>query len=246
MTKQFSAALIACLLTLSTTTLFADQTVKIFNGKDLSGWTKRGGNGTYAVEDGMIVGRSAPNTTNTFLCTNKEFGDFELELDFKIDPHDFNSGVQLRSHSRREKDKFGNDSQRVYGYQVEIDTKPTGKPDRPWTGGIYFEGGKLDEKASKEQGKQVWIRPGSWLNDLKENEAAQKARHLGEWNHLKIIAKGHRIQTWLNGVSAADYTEKDEKAFAPKGFIALQVHAVGKNEDTKEVRFKNIKLTTLD
>jgi hypothetical protein len=210
----------------------AGQSVELFNGKNLAGWTKRGGNGTYAAENGEIVGRSAPNTTNTFLCTDKEFGDFELELDFKIDPKDnvFKSGVQIRSHSRPEKNQ-----ERVYGYQVEIDTKK----DRPWTGGIYFEGGSKDKNGH-------WIREGQWLNDLKANEAAQKQRHLGEWNHFKIIAKGHRIQTWLNGVPAADFTEQDEKAFSPKGFIALQVHAVGKTTETKEVRFKNIKLTTLD
>jgi hypothetical protein len=225
-------ALIGFTLMLSPTTIFAGHTVELFNGKDLTGWTKRGGNATYAVEGGEIVGRSAPKTTNTFLCTDKEFGDFEMELDFKIDPKDYlaNSGVQIRSHSRPE-----GDQERVYGYQVEIDTKQ----DRPWTGGIYFEGGSKDEKGQ-------WIRPGGWLNDLTKNEAAQKERHLGKWNHLKIVAQGHRIQTWLNGVPAADFTEKDEKAFSPTGFIALQVHAVGKTKDTKEVRFKNIKLTTLD
>src|SRR4051812_37113129 len=215
----------------------AGHPVEIFNGKDLTGWTKRGGDGTYAVENGEVVGRSAPNTTNTFLCTDKEFGDFELELDFKIDPKDyvFNSGVQIRSHSRPEKDTHGKEIRRVYGYQVEIDTKK----DRPWTGGVYFEGG-----SKAKNGK--WIREGGWLNDLKNNEAAQKERHLGEWNHLKIRAKGHRIQTWVNGVPAADFTESDEKAFSPKGFIALQVHAVGQLKDTKEVHFKNIKLTAFD
>lgn len=230
MQTHLRTALICFLFIVSPTLLFADHKVELFNGKDLKGWTKRGGNGTYAAENGEIVGRSAPNTTNTFLCTNKEFGDFVLELDFKIDPEDFNSGVQIRSHSRPE-----GDQQRVYGYQVEIDTKA----DRPWTGGIYFEGGSKDNNGD-------WIRKGGWLNDLTKNEAAQKQRHLGEWNHLKIVAKGHRIQTWLNGVPAADYTEKDEKAFSPKGFIALQVHAVGKSNDTKEVHFKNLKLTTLD
>ncbi len=225
-------AFLGLALFISPAIVTAGQSVELFNGKDLAGWTKRGGNGTYAAEHGEIVGRSAPNTTNTFLCTDKEFGDFELELDFKIDPKDnvFNSGVQIRSHSRPEKNQ-----ERVYGYQVEIDTKK----DRPWTGGIYFEGGSKDKNGR-------WIREGQWLNDLKANEAAQKQRHLGEWNHFKIVAKGHRIQTWLNGVPAADFTEKDEKAFSPKGFIALQVHAVGKSTDTKEVRFKNIKLTTLD
>ena len=82
------AAIVVILLIVPPAFVFADQQVEIFNGKDLEGWTKRGGNGTYDVENGEIVGRSAPNTTNTFLCTNKEFSDFELELDFKIDPKD--------------------------------------------------------------------------------------------------------------------------------------------------------------
>ena len=239
MQMHLRSTIVGLILMVSPTAVFADQKVELFNGKDLTGWTKRGGNGSYKVEDGEIVGRSAPNTTNTFLCTNKEFGDFEMELDFKIDPKQniFNSGVQIRSHARPE----GN-QERVYGYQVEIDTKK----DRPWTGGIYFEGGKLDDEATKAGKKKVWVREGQWLNDLKDNEAAQKERHLGEWNHLKIVAKGHRIQTWVNGVPAADFTEKDEKAFSPKGFIALQVHAVGKLTDSREVHFKNIKLTTLD
>jgi hypothetical protein len=196
--------------------------VKIFNGKDFKGWTKRGGDATYAVEDGVVVGRSAPNTGNTFMCTNDEYGDFTLELDFKVDSrHSFNSGVQIRSHARPEEK-----SERVYGYQVEMDTDP----DRAWTGGIYFEGG------SKE-------RPAGWLNDLAKNEAAQKSRKLDDWNHFKIECKGRNIKTWLNGVPAADFTDKDDKAFAPKGFIALQVHGVGDLKEPREVRWKNIKLT---
>jgi hypothetical protein len=208
----------------------ADELVEIFNSKDLSGWTKRGGDATYAVENGEIVGRSVPNTPNTFLTTDKEFGDFVLELDFKIHPEDFNSGVQIRSHARPEGDR-----ERVYGYQVEIDTDPN----RPWTGGIYFEGGSKDESGK-------WIRKAGWLNDLKKNEPAQKARRLGEWNHFKVVANGRRIQTWLNGVPAADFTDHDDEAFAPSGFIALQVHGVGKDRETKEVRWKNIKLTVRD
>ena len=222
--------LTAFVLVLSPSLLLADQEVELFNGKDLNGWTKRGGAATYAVENGEIIGHSAPDTTNTFLCTDKEYGDFTLELDFKVDPKDFNSGVQLRSHARPE-----GDQQRVYGYQVEIDTDPN----RPWTGGIYFEGGSKDKNGE-------WIRKAGWLNDLSKNEAAQKERHLGDWNHFKIVAKGKHIQTWLNGVPAADYVDNDKTAFTPKGFIALQVHAVGGSHDTKEVRWKNIKLTVPD
>src|SRR5262245_40448757 len=91
-----SLTLLATLATVAP--ISAEEEVQIFNGKDFSGWTKRGGEATYRVEDGVIIGRSAPNTTNTFMTTDKEFGDFILELDFKIDSKDkFNSGIQIRS-----------------------------------------------------------------------------------------------------------------------------------------------------
>jgi Domain of Unknown Function (DUF1080) len=229
--RSLPIARTALLLLVLAGNTFADTEVELFNGKDFSGWTKRGGDATYDIEDGgVIVGRSVPDTPNTFLTTDEDYGDFILELDFKIDPSNFNSGVQIRSQSRAEKG-----DERVYGYQVEIDTEAK----RPWTGGIYFEAGSKNEKGD-------WIRKAGWLQDLSGNEAAQAARRLGEWNHLKVVAKGRRIQTWLNGVPAADFTEEHDKAFMPSGFIGLQVHSVGRAADTKEVRWKNIKLTVLD
>jgi hypothetical protein len=111
---------------------------------------------------------------------------------------------------------------------VEIDPLP-----RAYSGGIYFEGGSPQRKAG-------------WLQNLDGNEAARKAFRPGDWNHFKIVAKDRRIQTWLNGVPAADFTDEDDKAFIPSGFIALQVHGVGDSRDTKEVRWKNIKLTVLE
>lgn len=128
LTRCFIFALVMMFASIFATYSFGEEEIKLFNGKDLSSWTKRGGAATYAVDKGEIVGRSAPNTTNTFLCTDKEFSDFELNFDFKIEDVDFNSGVQLRSHARPEADQ-----ERVYGYQYEIDPKP-----RAWTGGIYF------------------------------------------------------------------------------------------------------------
>src|SRR5690242_7682585 len=100
----------------------ADRSVKLFNGTDLTGWTQRGGHADYRVEDGCIVGASRPNQPNSFLCTDAEYGDFILELDFKADP-EVNSGVQIRSESTPD---YQNG--RVHGYQVEIDTSS-----RAWT-----------------------------------------------------------------------------------------------------------------
>jgi len=104
--------------------------VEIFNGKDLTGFKKLGGEAAYAVSaEGHLVGTSTLNTPNTFLATDKDYGNFVLEYDFKNDPR-LNSGVQFRSHSEAKELKYktpeGKEAKvpagRVHGYQAEIDT----------------------------------------------------------------------------------------------------------------------------
>jgi len=150
----------------------------LFDGKTLSGWIQRGGKARYHVEDGAIVGTTVPNTPNSFLCTEKTYSDFILELDFRIDPG-LNSGVQIRSQSLK---SYKNG--RVHGYQVEIDPSV-----RAWSGGIYDEARR------------------GWLNNLADNEPARKAFKNGEWNRFRIEALGDSIKTWLNGVPAADLVD---------------------------------------
>jgi hypothetical protein len=149
--------------------------IDLFDGSTLTGWTVRGGSAWFRVEDGQIIGATAPNSPNTFLCTDATFRDFELALEFKVDPG-LNSGVQIRSESRPE---YQNG--RVHGYQVEIDPSQ-----RAWTGGIYDEGRR------------------GWLADLAGNTPAREAFRQGEWNALRVAAEGDRIRTWINGVPAAD------------------------------------------
>lgn len=156
----------------------AQEWVDLFNGKDLSGWVQRGGKANYSVKDGVIVGSTVPNTPNSFLCTEKNYGDFELEVEFKVHP-ELNSGIQIRSNSLPDY-KNG----RVHGYQVEIDPS-----ERAWSGGIYDESRR------------------GWLNDLKQNAKARYAFKQNQWNHYRIIAKGDSIKTWINGVPAADLTD---------------------------------------
>jgi hypothetical protein len=201
-----------------------DGWVSLFNGKDLDGWVQRGGKAKYGVEDGQLVGRSVPNTSNSFLCTQKDYADFVLELEFKVDA-DLNSGVQVRSHCFDKPTKFeagGKEKTipagRVHGYQVEIDPSK-----RAWTGGIYEEGRR------------------GWLQDLKNKEPARKAFKPNEWNKFRIECRGDHIRTWLNGVPAADLKDAAERS----GFIALQVHGVGKKTEPLEVRFRNLRIKEL-
>lgn len=199
-----------------------EKWLPLFDGNSLAGWTQRGGEAEYRVEDGAIVGITVPGrvengkrvsgTPNSFLCTDVMYGDFILDLEFKVDP-EMNSGVQIRSNSYPE---YNNS--RVHGYQVEIDPS-----ERAWTGGIYDEGRR------------------GWLYDLKANPAAQKAFKQNEWNHFRVEARGASIKTWLNGVPAADLND----FMTASGFIALQVHG-SKAPEPHKVSWRNIRIIDLD
>jgi hypothetical protein len=198
--------------------------VNLFNGKNLDGWVQRGGKAKYTAAEGQIVGTSVPNTTNSFLCTKKDYADFILELEFKVHK-DLNSGVQIRSQCFDEpktvelnEKKIKIPAGRVHGYQVEIDPSS-----RAWTGGIYDEGRR------------------GWVNDLKNNEAARKAFKQGDWNKFRIECRGASIKTWLNGVPAADLKD----SVTPSGFIGLQVHGVKDTKEPLDVRFRNLRIKEL-
>lgn len=199
----------------------ASAAVPIFNGVDLSGWTKIGGDATYHVQNGEIVGLSDPSSANTFLTTNQSYANFVLETEFWIADPAFNSGVQIRSASLPQ-----HNNGRVFGYQVEIDPST-----RAWSGGLYFEGGSP-------------LRPAGWLDDLSDNPAAQAAFVLGQWNRFRIVASGRRIQTWINDVPAADFYDDDAEAFLPTGFIGLQVHS-NSSPTPLEVRWRSLAVSSL-
>lgn len=177
----FACALASMLAGCSTTrprphTRASDQAaLALFDGQTLNGWIVRGGTASFTVEDGCIVGRTAPNQPNTFLCTEADYTDFILTLEFLIDPR-LNSGIQIRSASHPD-----HQGGRVHGYQVEIDPSP-----RSWTGGIYDESRR------------------GWIADLSNNPEARAAFRQNEWNTMRIEAIDDRIRTWVNGVPASD------------------------------------------
>ena len=198
----------------------------LFDGKTLTGWEQHSGTAEYRVQDGAVIGKTVPNTGNSFLSTAKKYANFILEVEFKVDPS-MNSGIQFRSNyytqeteveTAGKKKKFPAD--RVHGYQFEIDPSA-----RAYTGGVYDEGRR------------------GWLFDLKNNEAARKAFKQGEWNVARIECRGSSIKTFINGVPAADFTDELTK----EGVIALQVHGIGKKTEAvgKEVMWRNIRIQEL-
>ncbi len=123
--------------------------VRLFNGTDLAGWTQKNGTATYRVEEGAIIGKTAEGSPNSFLCTDKNYADFELTFEVNVD-EGLNSGVQIRSRSEADY-KNG----RVHGPQVEIETAP-GE-----SGYIYSEGTSRDW-ITKEQPIKDAYSNGHW------------------------------------------------------------------------------------
>lgn len=192
----------------------ADGWINLFDGKTLDGWVHMNGAHDFYVEDGAIVGRTVPSSsrTNSFLCSLQEFADFELELETYIDPIT-NSGIQFRTQVRElpgSADSLGRAGMpgRINGPQVEIRRH---YPGLPTTGVLYGEAlttGWLSSQEKIEEGHSYSVDDG--------------------WNKLRIVAKGPRIQTWVNGHLVEDLVNEEVYRTHKRGFIGLQVHGLSR------------------
>lgn len=202
----------------------AQEWTSMFNGQTLEGWTLKNGSASYRVENGAIVGRTNQGSPNSFLCSVVEYGDFELEFETKVDSG-LNSGVQIRSQTE---DKTGEhtvyNTGRVNGPQVEIEA----------SGEAGAEAGYIYGEATG----RGWLVPEDKL-------IPHKHFNDGEWNHYRVVAKGPRIQTFVNGEPVADITDEAIYKTHPQGFIGLQVHSIGPNEGPYEVRWRNLRIREL-
>lgn len=151
--------------------------IRLFDGKTLNGWRRVNGSARYEVRDGAIVGTTAKGSPNSFLCTERYFGDFELRFEVKLFDDRLNSGVQIRSLSIP---SYRNG--RVHGPQVEISTNGN-------AGFVYDEARR------------------GWLSKDRDDPAKRAAFRRGEWNRYRVLCEGPRIRTWVNGVPVADVVD---------------------------------------
>ena len=232
------ATLIAGLALLVGMASRAGEWIELFDGRSLDGWVAHGGAAKFTAEDGAVVGESVAGTGNSFLCTEALFEDFELELEFRVDPA-LNSGVQVRSEVFPDARTLVVDGRelrleadRVHGYQVEIDMDPA--RDRWWTGGLY------------DEARRGWLCPAGEQKGpagLAFTEQGRRIGRPGEWNALRVVARGPQIETWLNGEARARIVDR----LTPRGLVALQVHGVGDDPARVglKVRFRGIRVRTL-
>jgi hypothetical protein len=174
------------------------------------------------VEDGAIVGRTSEGSPNSFLVTERAYGDFELEFEVKLDD-ELNSGVQIRSRTKQRTTGTGADDQagRVFGPQIEIEASPG------LAGYVYGE--------AIGRG---WLTP-------EERLVPHDHFRNGQWNRYRVVARGPRIRTWLNAQPIEDLTDDETYRTHAQGFIGLQVHGIEPGEGPYEVAWRNLRLRKL-
>ena len=70
----------------------------------------------------------------------------------------------------------------------------------------------------------------NWLSSQQKMDEGDPYFVPEGWNKLRIVAKGPRIQTWVNGHAIEDLTNEQVYKTHANGFIGLQVHTIGDNE----------------
>ena len=154
--------------------------VPLFNGEDLTGWS--GDSKLWSVRDGVIVGSTEgvpPIEANTFLSTEKAYGDFILLIKVKLRNH--NSGIQFRSTQKPD--------HVVTGYQADV-------AEQKYFGMLYRE-------------KAGGFMPYWKALPQEERTAIHAAAKQGDWNAFEITCQGDRIKMVLNGKTTCDITHPE-------------------------------------
>ena len=156
---------LACAMAVVTTTVAIGGqagSTALFDGKTFTGW--EGNLAHFRVEGGAIVAGTlaAPIARNEFLCTTREYKDFELRLKVRLLGGDkANAGVQFRTR------RIPNDHE-VIGFQADMGTG--------WWGALYDESRRKKVLLGPDQATmKTVIKDGDW-NDYVIRAQGAKVR----------------------------------------------------------------------
>jgi hypothetical protein len=205
----------------------------LFDGTSLDGW-KRYNRDTigplWSVKEGAIVcdgeglGEGSGKHGGS-LMTEREFGNFELSLEWRISPGG-NSGILY--HVVEQKD-----------YSHDYETGPEYQ--------VLDDGGWKDEKLKDSQ-----LAGSSY--DMYAANASKKLMPVGEWNTAKIIYNSGHVEHWLNGEKVVSFDETDEdfmnrykksKWVDHPGWNKFKVGSISLQDHGAPVYYRNIKIRML-
>lgn len=120
-------ALVAC------STPGSREAKTLFNGRNLAGWVVMHG-GEWTVENGVLIGRNGtnwstnPEKSGSWLSTEKQYGNFILELEYAINQGG-NSGTFFRSAHEK--------NPAFTGYEMQVVADQGRQPTKGSAGSLY-------------------------------------------------------------------------------------------------------------
>lgn len=205
-----------------------DATKSLFNGKDLAGWKIfPGKKSEFAVIDGAINIKDGPGD----LQTEKQFGDFLLQLECISHGKHLNSGVFFRCRPN----EYQN------GYEAQVRNQFTEKPTQKYLLEEY------DPATHKLLGKKeaMFTAVDFGTGAIYRRQPARKEMSKdGEWFTMTVAAHGNHIATWVNGVQVTDWFDHRPRSDNARtgcrleaGHISLQGH-----DPTTNLSFRNFRI----
>jgi len=174
--------------------------MELFNRKDLDGWEVAGDGAWIVMRDGTLLGQCHPRKPfehQAWLYTKKEFGEFDLQLEYWM-PLGGNSGISIRDTSRGryaiagpEQDSKRNPSH--IGYEIQLASSSSARYEFGVSGSVYLLDG---------------AKPG--------------VQRDGDWNTLDIESRNDLIRVRINGQAVSQHPGLPERS--KTGSIGLQLH----------------------
>lgn len=222
----------------------------MFDGRTLAGW--EGPLDVWRVEDGAIVSSDTaenpvPNGSVYLIWKGKDGGDladFEFKTEIKLEGRQANSGVQFRAQMLGKTEKK-NSEWESFGYQADMDfgNVQTGALIECCAGPRRGPAPRPFKASMGTALRTAPIASGapSVIGTIGDPTALKASIHVGDWNQLHVIARGHSLFYFLNGVLMSTIVDDDPLRFLSHGRLAIQLEGSG----DRKVSYRNLWLKTV-
>lgn len=206
----------------------AGESISLFNGKDLTGWTpdvpaadNEKVQASFIVRDGLLVSLGEPRG---HLVTDKSYSNYRLEVEYRFPGKAGNCGVLVHASTPRA-------LYEMFPASIEVQMH-SGNAGDFWCIAENIEVPDMETRRPRQEG-QSW---GGNRGDARRiyNLTDDSEKPLGEWNRMVIECKDREVKVWVND----DLVNHGFNASVSSGKIALQAEGT-------EVEFRKVVLTSL-
>jgi hypothetical protein len=209
--------------------LRAAEPVKLFNGRDLSGWHadvpeadgKTNFPPTFIVRNGMLVSLGKPEG---HLISDAEYSNYRLVVEYRFAKEPGNCGVLV--HASRPRALYD-----MFPQSIEVQMLHQNAGDF-WCIQENIEVPDMEKRRPRAKDQVFGGGPADARRILNLTDGSEKP--VGQWNTLDIECLGRSIKVHVNG----DLANHGTNCTAAKGHIALQAEG-------SEVEFRKVELTPL-